>query len=377
MGAYKDKNVKKNPWYYSFYTGTITNGVRDRAKARGFRTKKLAEAAEAKHKTQLMNGDYVEPQKAIFGDFIDNWCKTKRNISPETREMYQNNIRLYIKPAIGDIPLSKLNPQHIDNFLTFMVEEKGLAEETVKRAFSNVNTCLNDAVKKKLINDNPCKAVNKPKVSKKIISIWMPEFAFEFLEKTKGKSRYWVATYMAMMTGMRPGEIFGLRWSDIDFNNKTLTIEQTVTKKRRIKKGAKTDSSVRSIALSTGTIEVLKEQRAFILQERLLLGSEYQNNDLVVCTSFGGPVTSRSIQRMWDRQLKKYEAPHITFYDLRHTHVAFLIQQKVHIKVISERLGHTSVSFTLDTYGHLLPNMQSDAAESLDQLQRDVLTTTK
>lgn len=377
MGAYKDKNVKKNPWYYSFYTGTITNGVRDREKTRGFRTKKEAEAAEAEHKTQLKNGNYFEPQKATFGDFITEWCKTKRNISPETREMYQNNIRLYIKPAIGDIPLSKLNSQHIDNFITFMIEKKELGEETVKRAFSNVNTCLNDAVKKKIIKHNPCKVVDKPKVSKKFRPIWTPEFAFEFIEKTKGQSRYWIATYMAMMTGMRPGEIFGLRWSDIDFNNKTLTIKQTVTKKRRIKEGAKTTSSVRNVALSSGTIEVLKEQRAFILQERLLLGSEYQNNDLVVCTSFGGPVTSRSIQRMWDRQLKKYEAPHITFYDLRHTHVAFLIQRNTHTKVISERLGHTSVAFTLDTYGHLMPNMQSDAAESLDQLQRDVLTTTK
>lgn len=373
MGAYKDKNVKKNPWYYSFYTGTITNGKRDREKQRGFKTKKAAEAAEAEHRTKLNNGTYFEPQKTLFGVFIKDWCKNKRNISPETKEMYENNIRLYINPPIGHIPVSKLNAQHIEDFITFMVEEKKLGEWSVKRSFSILNACLNDSVKKKLIEANPCSAVDKPRVSKKIRPIWTPEFAFDFADRTKGKSRYWIATYIALMTGMRPGEILGLRWSDINFEEKTLTVQQTVTKKRRIKNGAKTKSSVRSIAVSTSLMDALKEHRTVILQERVFLGAEYQNNDLVVCTSFGGPATMRSIQRMWDRQLAKYKAPHIAFYDLRHTHVAFLIKIKVPLIAISERLGHTSVAFTMDTYGHLLPNAQSEAADSLDDLQRESL----
>ncbi|OKP97801.1 site-specific integrase [Paenibacillus sp. P46E] len=377
MGAYKDKNVKKNPWYYSFYTGTITNGKRDREKQRGFKTKKAAEAAEAEHKTKLKNGSYFEPQKALFGAFISDWCKNKRNISPETKELYENNIRLYINPAIGHIPVSKLNAQHIDDFITYMIEEKELGEWSVKRAFSNVNTCLNDSVKKKLIEYNPCNGVDKPRVSRKIRPIWAPEFAFDFADKTRRKSRYWIATYIALMTGMRPGEILGLRWSDIKFEEKTLTIQQTVTKKRRIKNGAKTKSSVRSIAISTSLVDALKEHKVMILQERLLLGTAYQQNDLVVCTSFGGAATMRSIQRMWDRQLIKYEAPHIAFYDLRHTHVAFLIKINVPLKAISERLGHTSVAFTMDTYGHLLPNMQSDAADGLDVLQSESLSIAK
>lgn len=376
MGAYKDENVKKNPWYYSFYTGTITNGVRDRAKQRGFKTKKAAEAAEAEHRTLLNKGEYFEPSKAFMKEYMPEWCKNKRNISPETREFYENNIRLYIIPSIGHIPLAKLNAQHVDNFVTFMTD-KELAEWTIKRAFSILNTALNSGVKKGLIKVNPCAAVEKPRVVRKIRPIWTPEFAFDFADKTCGKSRYWIATYIALMTGMRPGEILGLRWSDINFEEKTLTVQQTVTKKRRIKNGAKTTSSVRSIAISTSLIDALKEHRTFILQERVFLGAEYQNNDLVVCTAFGGPATMRSIQRMWDRQLAKYEAPHIAFYDLRHTHVAFLIKIKVPLKAISERLGHTSVAFTMDTYGHLLPNTQAEAADSLDDLQRESLAGMK
>lgn len=188
MGVYKDKNVKKNPWYYSFYTGTITNGKRDREKQRGFKTKKEAEAAEVEHKSRLKNGTYFNPQKTPFGEFISEWCKNKRKISEETREMYENNIRLYIKPSLGDIPLSKLNAQHIEDFITFMIEEKGLGEWSVKRTFSNVNTCLNDAVKKKLIEYNPCSVVDKPKVNKRIRPIWTPEFAFDFWRRPKGRA---------------------------------------------------------------------------------------------------------------------------------------------------------------------------------------------
>ncbi|GIO33758.1 site-specific integrase [Paenibacillus albilobatus] len=375
MAVYKDEKAKKNPWYFVFYTGEIKNGVRERIKRRGFKTKKAAEAAEAETRTSLNKGDYFEPSKTLFKDYIAEWLKNRRNLSPETVELYENNLRLYINPSLGHIPLSKLNAQHIEDFLTTM-EEKGLGEWSIKRAFSILNAALNSAVTKDLILKNPANKVEKPKVTRKSMQVWEPVFTFDFLAKTKGKSRYWIAIYLAIMTGMRQGEILGLRWSDIDFENKSLHIQQTVTKRRRIKDGAKTPSSIRSVALSTDTIEKLKEHRSIILQERLFYGEEYQNNDLVVCTATGGPATARNIYRAWERFLEKHKAPHITFHDLRHTHVAMMIKQGVHMKVISERLGHSSISVTMDIYGHLLPNMQSDAAEQMDKLNPK-LTTTK
>lgn len=368
MPVYKDKNVKKNPWYYSFYTGELTSkGKPARKKERGFRTKREAEAAEAEARTRLNKGESIEPSKMLFGEYMKHWIKSRHDLSPETVELYENNLRLYINPVLGGIPLSKLNATHIEKFMSSM-REKSLGDWSIKRAFSNVNAALNDAVSKELIIKNPCNKVTKPKVTRKSMAVWEPDFTFDFLEKTKGKSRYWIAMYLAIMTGMRQGEILGLRWSDIDFDNKTLHIQQTVTKRRRIKDGAKTPSSIRAVALSTDTVEKLKEHRAMILQERLLAGENYQKNDLVVCTSTGGPANANNIYRAWTRFIEKHKAPHITFHDLRHTHVAMMIKQGVHMKVISERLGHSSISVTMDIYGHLLPNMQSEAAELMDKL---------
>lgn len=375
MPTYKDEKAKKNPWYFVFYTGETKNGVRERVKRRGFKTKKAAEAAEAEARTNLSKGDYFEPSKTLFKDYLVEWLKNRRTLSLETVELYQNNLRLYINPSLGHIPLSKLNAQHIEDFLTDM-EEKELGEWSIKRAFSILNAALNSAVTKDLILKNPANKVEKPKVSRKSMKVWEPDYTFDFLAKTNGKSRYWIAMYLAIMTGMRQGEILGLRWSDIDFNNKSLHIQQTVTKRRRIKDGAKTPTSIRSVALSTDTIESLKEHRSIILQERLFEGESYQNNDLVVCTGKGGPANANNIYRAWTRFIEKHEAPHITFHDLRHTHVAMMIKQGVHMKVISERLGHSSISVTMDIYGHLLPNMQSDAAELMDKLNTK-LTGTK
>ncbi|WP_145038641.1 tyrosine-type recombinase/integrase [Paenibacillus sp. Y412MC10] len=367
MPAYKDENAKKNPWYFVFYTGEIKNGKRERIKRRGFKTKKAAEAAEAEIRTSINKGDYYEPTKILFKDYMKEWLKSRHDLSPETVDLYETNLRLYINPVLGEVQLSKINSLHIEQFINSM-HEKELGDWSIKRAFSIVNAALNAAVRKDLINKNPSNKVSKPKVRRKVMAVWEPEFAFDFLEQTKGKSRYWIAAYLAIMTGMRQGEILGLRWSDIDFENKTLHIQQTVTKNRRIKEGAKTQSSVRSVALSTDTIKTLKEHRAIILQERLQYGEEYHNHDLVVCTNFGGPATTRSVYKAWERFIEKCKAPKITFHDLRHTHVSMLIKQGVHMKVISERLGHSSISVTMDIYGHLLPNMQEQAAELIDQL---------
>ncbi|OMD00026.1 site-specific integrase [Paenibacillus sp. FSL R5-0636] len=376
MSVHKNKDAKKNKWYYVFYTGEKVNGVRVRAKAGGFKTQKEAIAAEAERRDALNKGTYFEPAKTLFKDYIADWLKNRRSISQETVELYENNLRLYINPVLGDIPLSKLNAQHVEDFLTSM-DDKGLGEWSIKRAFSILNAALNSAVTKDLILKNPASKVEKPKVTRKSMAVWEPDFTFEFLEKTKGESRYWIAIYLAIMTGMRQGEILGLRWSDIDFDNKTLHIQQTVTKRRRIKDGAKTPSSIRSVALSTDTVDKLKEHRKHILEDRLIAGQSYLNHDLVVCTAVGGPATTRSVYRAWERFLKKYEAPHITFHDLRHTHVAMMIKQGVHMKVISERLGHSSISVTMDIYGHLLPNMQSDAAELMDKLNTRLDGTNK
>jgi integrase len=369
MPVFKNEKAKGDKkWYYQFYTGEIINGKRKKITKRGFKTKKEAEKAMIEAMAAYQKGEYVEPSKMLYQDYMQDWLKTKRNLGEQTLELYDSYLRTHIIPALGHIPLAKLTAHDIELFLDSL-HEKGLAPATIKRIFSVVNASLNAAANKDLITKNVANKVEKPKVKQhRELVIWEPSFVNEFLQKTRYASRYWIAVYLAIMTGMRQGEILGLRWSDIDFEKRYLTIQQTVNRHREIKPGAKTKRSVRSVALSPETVEVLKEHRQLIVQERIALGPEYQNNDLVVCTKFGGPVTQRAIQKVWTSFLEKTGAPKITFHDLRHTHASLLIKQGVHIKVISERLGHSSVAITMDLYGHLMPNMQEDAAAGLDSI---------
>ncbi|WP_019123627.1 tyrosine-type recombinase/integrase [Brevibacillus massiliensis] len=369
MPVYKNEKAKGDKkWFYQFYTGEIVNGKRKKITKRGFKTKKEAEKAMIEAMAAYQKGEYIEPSKMLFRDYLQDWIKTKRNLGEQTLELYESYMRTHIVPALGHIPLAKLTAHDIEMFLDSL-HEKGLSAATMKRIFSVVNAALNAAEMKDLVPKNVANKVEKPQVTRRReLVVWDPDFVSEFLEKTKYASRYWIAVYLAVMTGMRQGEILGLRWSDIDFEKRNLTIQQTVNRHREIKAGAKTKKSVRSVAISPETVEVLKEHRKMIMEERVALGPAYQNNDLVVCTQFGGPVTQRAIQKVWNSFLKKTGAPKITFHDLRHTHASLLIKQGVHIKVISERLGHSSVSITMDTYGHLMPNMQEDAATGLDTI---------
>lgn len=371
MPVYKNEKAKgERKWWFQFYTGRVVNGVRERITKRGFRTKKEAEKAMVEARAAIHKGEYVEPTKLLFREYLHDWIKTKRNLGEQTLELYESYLRTHIIPVLGHIPLAKMTAHDIELFLDTL-HEKGLSASTTKRIFSVVNAALNAAETKDLVPKNVANKVEKPQVSRRReLVVWDPAFVTEFLEKTRNASRYWIAVYLAVMTGMRQGEILGLRWSDIDFEKRNLTIQQTVNRHREIKAGAKTIKSMRSVALSPDTIEVLKEHRKLIMMEQVAHGPAYQNNDLVVCTKFGGPVTQRAIQKVWTSFLKKTGAPKITFHDLRHTHASLLIKQGVHIKVISERLGHSSVSITMDTYGHLMPNMQEDAANGLDALMK-------
>ncbi|KKX55689.1 tyrosine-type recombinase/integrase [Brevibacillus borstelensis] len=376
MPVYKNEKAKGDKkWYYQFYTGKIKNGVRERVTKRGFKTKKEAEKAMIEARAAYQKGEYLEPSKKLYGEYFLEWLKSKRNLAESTIDQYDSYFRTHIEQGIGHIPLAKITAHDIELFVDSL-QKKGLAPATVKRIFSVIHASLHSAEKKELIRKNVANKVEKPQAStRRELVVWEPDFVSDFLKQTKGKSRYWIAIYLAIMTGMRQGEILGMRWSDIDFEKRNLTIQQTVTKKRQIKPGAKTKLSMRSVALSPETIEVLKEHRKnVIVPEMVKLGPDYQKNDLVVCTNFGGPVTSRAIQKVWDSFLKQTGAPKITFHDLRHTHASLLIKQGVHIKVISERLGHSSVSITMDTYGHLMPNMQEDAAAGLDSLIKTTST---
>lgn len=368
MPVYKNDKAKKNPWYFVFYTGKFVNGTRERIKRRGFRTKKEAELAMAAAELENESGEYRKGKNTKFSKFITTWLENKRDLSDGTRDLYESYLKNHIIPLLGESYLERLTPVDIESFISELYNKK-LSTNSVKRIFAVLNTSLNYAFKMGLIKKNVAVSVVKPKAKRKELTVWSTEQINKFFAVSKDESRYSIAFFLAIMTGMRQGEILGLHWSDIDFENKVIYVQHTLShKKRKISSTLKTQKSVRSISITDETIARLQEQQGKIQIEKQWGGKSYKDHDLVICTSEGMPVDPRSMYKVWERLVKKHEMPYITFHDLRHTHASMLLQKKVHPKVVSERLGHSSISITMDTYSHLMPNIQAEAIEGLDDI---------
>lgn len=160
----------------------------------------------------------------------------------------------------------------------------------------------------------------------------------------------------------------GLRWEDVDLNQRVVHVRQILEHDGKLfKEGAKTKSSVRSIAISTSVKSVLLQCKEELNSEKDYLGKDYTNLNLVMCTEKGTPIHPRNLIRAFKQLREKAELPRIRFHDLRHTHATLMISQNEPMKLIADRLGHSKISTTMDTYGHLLPNMQRDASDRLDQ----------
>lgn len=360
---YYNEAAKKNPYWFQ----VMVDGKR--VTRRGFRTKGEAEIELAKIESSLHQGTYIEPAKMTYGSYFKEWLSNRDNIADSTRDMYDSYFRTHIEDSIGSVPLSKLTPLDIQRFNKEM-RDKGLSDEMVKRVYSVINASLNAAVKMELITKNVADKVEKPKIKRRERSIWNNESIQHVLMKSRGETRYWIAIFLAVMTGMRQGEILGLKWIDVDFGKNQIYVRRNLKKDKSGFTDLKTEKSRRVIAISPLTRQVLDEQLSRISIEKDSLGSEYQDNELVVCTSKGTPAKATKVLHAWKVLCERYKPahePNITFHDLRHQSASIMLNEGVDIRVVSRRLGHSTVTTTLDVYSHLLPTAQEQAALSLDK----------
>lgn len=184
------------------------------------------------------------------------------------------------------------------------------------------------------------------------------------------KTRKAVEKFLAVMTGMRLGEILALRWSDIDFERKTATINGTQKwiEGKPFIKGPKTQKSRRMIALSPETISALRRHKSQQAEDRLLWGADYRDHDFIVARPDGWFMHPKTFQDAWYRARNRSELPKMRFHDLRHLHASLLLQQGVHPKIVSERLGHSTIGITMDIYSHVAPGLQAQVANEFDTL---------
>lgn len=350
----------------------ITNKRRQKSKG-GFSTKKEAEAACAKLINQVESEQYTEQSKMPFSEFLKQYLKTKETlIKKNTLANYKRHIESNINPYLGKLQLAKITPNDITGLYSLLLSEregkKGLAATSIGDVHKVIYNALDQALRYEYIIRNPAALVKRPRAVKSEIQVWDLKQATQFL-KVAEADRTYIAFLLALTTGMRQGEILGLRWKDINMKEGTLRIVQTLSHDgKELTAGAKTDAGNRVISIDPKTVAELKKYKKKLIAEQVEAIEYNTKLDLVMPTSVGSILIPRNLMRSYYRLIDDAKVPKIKFHDLRHTHATLLLKQGAHPKIVSERLGHAGVRTTLDIYSHVLPDMQKDAATTFGKM---------
>ncbi|WP_342399619.1 tyrosine-type recombinase/integrase [Weizmannia sp. FSL W8-0676] len=335
-----------------------------------YKKKTEARRALSQKQYEISSGRYVDSQDIKLGDFLKRWLDHKsKNVSSGTMANYRPFVMNHLIPNLGNIKMDQLKPGQIQELYDEYVEEETLSNQSIVHMHRILNNAYKKAIEWEIVTKNPCVAVKPPKPEKHRLQVWDETEVQFFLDMAK-EDRFYIAYLLALSTGMRKGEILGLRWQDIDFTNQILSVNQAVTRK----KGGgheigplKTEKSYRNISLFDYVVTELKKYRHEQMKFKMENRKTYKDQDLVLASSTGSFILPRNLDRNWLDLIEKSALKPIRFHDMRHTHATILLKQGVHPKVVQERLGHSSITVTLDTYSHVLPNIQKAAAEKFGE----------
>jgi len=287
-----------------------------------------------------------------------------------TFDSYRSTVEGHIVPHIGSVALQKLAPGQLNALYAHLLAagrrdgKGGLSPRSVRYVHAVIHRAMRDALKWHRIVRNPVDAAEPPRQAKTSQKTWTAGELRQFLDHVR-EDRLSAALTLAAMTGMRRGEVLGLLWSDLDLDAGRLSVTRTlVSISYRLEiSEPKTSKGHRTVALDDGTVRALRAHRSRQAEERLRAGSSYNEQGLAFADELGDFVHPDGFSKRFKRLQVAAGLPVIRFHDLRHTHATMALQAGIHPRVVSERLGHSTVSMTLDTYSHVLPAMQEDAAE--------------
>jgi integrase len=358
---------KKSGLYMARYTIQTPTGTKRKTiygKEREEVADKLIEALSNRNKGLVFDADNLK-----LGEYLGRWLSdsVRDTVRLTTFERYEQVVRLHIRPVLGKVKLKNITSAHVRGLYRQKLDA-GLSPRSVQYVHVTLHKALKQAIADGLIPRNVTEAVKPPQVRREEMQPLTAEQVKVLFQAAKG-DRLEALYVLAVTTGLRQGELLGLRWDDIDLEVGTLQVRRTLTtaKGGPVLSAPKTKGSRRTVKLSPTALEALRSHLARQLEEIDRVGSLWREKGLIFAAEVGEPLRRQYVTaRRFKPLLRRAGLPEIRFHDLRHTCATLLLSENVNPKVVSEMLGHATIAITLDTYSHVLPTMQESAAKAME-----------
>jgi len=377
------ENRGKNTWRLVVNDGYTPDGKRKRnTKTIKAKNKREAEQLLGQLIAEIEKGRFIDPTKLTFKDFAERWLSdyAEVNLAPKTVFRYKQLLNSRIFPAMGHLKIEQIRPTHLLEFYKNLQEEDirldgkqgKLSNQTIHHYHRLLSAIFNDAIEWQVIVISPASRVKPPKVTRTQIACYDEKQTFSMLGALEAEPlKYKTAIVLALTTGLRRGEIMGLEWQDINFEDNTITVRQAsqyLPGKGTFTKEPKNEMSKRIISIPFSVMSLLKEYRKEWLGSRLKVGDLWQGTNRLFTTWDGKPMHPDTFTKWFPKFLKRHSLHLINFHALRHTSASWLMAQGLPLKSISSRLGHSNISTTADIYGHALKSVDREIAEKFDDL---------
>lgn len=375
------------------FVGYATDGKRIEH-AKTFRLRKDAERYEREQRALLSRGEWVQPTGLTVGQYLDQWEQGALKLGDQrdrTKNSYLWLLNSYVRPSLGNLKLCQLTRPRLQQLAANLLAQpkkrvetseathtapvETLSPVTVRRALAALSVALNGAVEARLLGSNPAQRISLPRARRREVKWLGREEVIQLIDGTTG-DRHGPLWALLVTTGMRPGEALGLFWDHVDCDAKLVRIQQSLIPKKRGENGStwvldepKTHRSRRAVPISDDMTRRLRALRAKQAAERLEAGPDYRSytgGGFVFARSDGEPYRRDALLQLFQRTLRKIGLPRVSLYSLRHGHASLLLEAGVPLKIVSERLGHSSIQLTADVYSHVSDQLQQQAVTQFE-----------
>ena len=389
MGTIRKKTVCKGDKEYEYWEARYTVGFdsgtgKQVQKSVSGKTQKEV-AQKLKELTAALDaGTYIAPSKVTVGQWLDVWQEDYLvNVRPSTVTSYEATIRNHIKPRIGAIRLESLTTHDIQEFYNSLrtpsENRKALSAKTIKNIHGILHHALQQAMLNNYIRTNPSNSCVIPRATKKKVKPLNEYQIADFLKAIKGH-KYESMFLVALFTGIRQGEVCGLQWECVDFDDGTILIDKQLQSLRGKTRGDSEKYSLvptkngkeRTITAAPYVMELLWKTKQRQNANRKLWGNAFQENDLVFTDELGNRITPQALYRAFKIIVTESGMPMVRFHDLRHSYAVISLKSGDDVKTVQENLGHATAAFTLDTYGHVTEKMKKDSANRMEAFIKSV-----